>query len=52
MSYCTVVSGEKALLSQGLICRLKQLPSPEPEGTKSDVERTPQGGVKLPFDKP
>jgi TolB-like protein len=52
MSYCSVVSGEPAKLSQGLICRLKQLPPQELEGVKSDVERTPQGGVKLPFDKP
>ncbi|MBN2020616.1 MAG: hypothetical protein JW749_10385 [Sedimentisphaerales bacterium] len=51
MSYASVVSGEASKLSQGLICRAKQLPPQEPEGAKSQVERTPQGGVKLPFDK-
>jgi TolB-like protein len=50
ISYASVVSGDASKLSQGLICRLKPLPPQEPEGAKSTVERTPQGGVKLPFD--
>jgi TolB-like protein len=50
MSYASVVSGDASKLSQGLICRIKSLPQQEPEGAKSRVERTPQGGVKLPFD--
>jgi hypothetical protein len=51
MSYATVVSGEASQLSVGMICRIKSLPAEEPQGAKSTVEQTPQGGVKLPFDK-
>jgi TolB-like protein len=51
MSYCSVVSGDASKLAQGLVCRPKLLPAGEPEGMKSNIERTPQGGVKLPFDK-
>ena len=50
-AYCSVVSGDASKLAQGLVCRPKLLPAGEPEGMKSNVERTPQGGVKLPFDK-
>jgi TolB-like protein len=50
-SYATVISGDASKLSQGLVCRLKEMPPQEPEGAKSQIERTPQGGVKLPFDK-
>ena len=51
ISYCSVVSGDASKLAQGLVCRPKLLPAGEPEGMKSNIERTPQGGVKLPFDK-
>ncbi len=51
LSYCSVVSGDASQLARGLICRTKSLPAGEPEGMKSNVERTPQGGVKLPIDK-
>lgn len=51
MSYATLVSGEASQLSAGMICRIKSLPAEEPQGAKSTVERTEQGGVKLPFDK-
>jgi curli biogenesis system outer membrane secretion channel CsgG len=51
MSYATVVSSEASQLSQGMICRIKSLPPEEPQGAKSTIEQTPQGGVKLPFDK-
>lgn len=51
LSYCSVVSGEASQLALGLICRTKSLPAGEPEGMKSNVERTPQGGVILPIDK-
>jgi len=50
-AYCSVVSGDASKLAQGLVCRPKLLPAGEPEGMKSNIERTPQGGVKLPFDK-
>ncbi len=51
LSYCSVVSGDASQLARGLICRTKSLPAGEPEGMKSNVERTPQGGIKLPIDK-
>jgi curli biogenesis system outer membrane secretion channel CsgG len=51
MSYCSVVSGDTSQLAKGLICRTKSRPAGELEGMKSNVERTPQGGVKLPSDK-
>jgi len=51
LSYCSVVSGDASQLARGLICRTKSLPAGQPEGMKSNVERTPQGGVKLPSDK-
>jgi curli biogenesis system outer membrane secretion channel CsgG len=50
MSYCSIVSGDASKLSQGLVCRIKSLPKDENRGAKSNLERTPQGGVKLPFD--
>jgi curli biogenesis system outer membrane secretion channel CsgG len=50
MSYCSVVSGDASQLSQGLVCRIKSLPKQEVGGAKSQLEKTPQGGVKLPFD--
>jgi curli biogenesis system outer membrane secretion channel CsgG len=50
MSYCSVVSGDKSKLAQGLVCRIKEMPADE-RGAKSNVERTPQGGVLLPVDK-
>jgi len=51
LSYCSMVSGDASQLARGLICRTKSLPAGEPEGMKSNVERTPQGGVILPIDK-
>jgi len=51
MSYCSVVSGDTSQLAKGLVCRTKSRPAGELEGMKSSVERTPQGGVKLPSDK-
>jgi hypothetical protein len=50
MSYCSIVSGDASKLSQGLVCRIKSLPKEDLGGAKSNLERTPQGGVKLPFD--
>jgi len=50
MSYASVISGDASKLSQGLVCRIKSLPQEEIGGAKSNLERTPQGGVKLPFD--
>ncbi len=50
MSYATLVSGDAKRLSKGLLCRPKPTALMENPGAKSTVERTPEGGVKLPFD--
>ena len=50
MSYARLVKGDFDKISEGLICRLKKVEFKGPEGAKSSIERTPQGGVKLPFD--
>jgi TolB-like protein len=50
MSYAKLVEGDLAKLSEGLICRPKKAEAKPLEGRKSEIEKTPQGGVKLPFD--
>jgi hypothetical protein len=50
MSYAKLVEGDLTKLSEGLICRpikAEALPLP---GRKSEIQKSPQGGVKLPFD--
>jgi len=51
ISYARLVKGDFDKISEGLICRLKKGEAKKPEGAKSSIKRTPQGGVKLPFDK-
>ena len=50
ISYARLVKGDFDKISEGLICRLKKVEFKVPEGAKSNIKRTPQGGVKLPFD--
>ena len=50
ISYARLVKGDFDKISEGLICRLKKVEPKKPEGAKSSIKRTPQGGVKLPFD--
>jgi hypothetical protein len=50
ISYAKLVEGDAAALSEGLICRPRKMQVVIPPGRKDDVQRTPQGGVKLPFD--
>jgi curli biogenesis system outer membrane secretion channel CsgG len=50
MSYAKLVEGDLAKLSEGLICRPKKAEAKPLEGRKSEIQRSPQGGVKLPFD--
>jgi hypothetical protein len=50
MSYARLIKGDFDKITEGLICRLKKVEFKKPEGAKSSIERTPQGGVKLPFD--
>ncbi|MDT8300506.1 MAG: CsgG/HfaB family protein [Sedimentisphaerales bacterium] len=50
MSYARLLKGDLDKISVGLICRLKKVGFEMPERGKSNIRRTPQGGVKLPFD--
>ncbi len=50
ISYAKIIEGDLSKISEGLICRRKKLKEKTIEGRKSDIERTPKGGVKLPFD--
>jgi len=50
MSYARLVKGDLDKISVGLICRLKKVEFEVPERAKSNIRRTPQRGVKLPFD--
>ncbi len=51
MSYAKLVDGDVTELSEGLICRPKKDKKAQPpKGRKSDIQKTPQGGVTLPFD--
>ena len=50
ISYAKIVDGDLSKVSEGLICRRKKIEAKTLEGRKSQIERTPRGGVKLPFD--
>lgn len=51
ISYASLIKGDIDKISSGLICRLRKVVPEKSGGTrKSDIERTPRGGVKLPFD--
>ena len=50
ISYARLIKGDFDKISEGLICRLKKVEFKVPEGAKSSIKRTPQGGVILPFD--
>ena len=51
ISFAKVIDGDLSKISEGLICRPKKFEVKTIEGLKSDIEKTPKGGVKLPFDK-
>lgn len=50
IAYAKLIKGNLSEVSEGLVCRRKKVAKKTLEGLKSDIERTPQGGVKLPFD--
>jgi TolB-like protein len=50
LSYAKLVEGDLARLSEGLICRPRKAEAKPQQGRKSEIEKTPAGGVKLPFD--
>lgn len=49
-SYAKLIEGDLSKISEGLICRYQKIEAKTMEGFKSEIERTPKGGVKLPFD--
>ncbi len=50
ISYAKLVKGDLLKISEGLVCRYKKAETKTDEGLKSNIEATPKGGVKLPFD--
>ncbi len=50
ISYARLIKGDMDKISVGLICRLRKVEPEKPERAGSRIRRTPQGGVKLPFD--
>ena len=50
ISYAKLIEGDLSKISEGFICRHKKIEAKTIEGFKSEIERTPKGGVKLPFD--
>ncbi|MBL7106447.1 MAG: hypothetical protein ISS77_02405 [Phycisphaerae bacterium] len=50
ISFATIIEGELSKLSEGLICRSKEVEREKLKGRKSDIKRTSSGGVKLSFD--
>jgi hypothetical protein len=50
ISYAKLIKGDLSNISEGLICRRQKIKTKTMEGFKSEIERGPKGGVKLPFD--
>ena len=50
MSFAKLVKGDMAGITRGLVCRAKGAKKAPEVGAKPNIERTEQGGVKLPFD--
>jgi TolB-like protein len=51
ISYAKLVEGDLAKITEGQICRPRKVEAvPQPAGQKSEIEKSPTGGVKLPFD--
>jgi curli biogenesis system outer membrane secretion channel CsgG len=50
ISYASLIKGDLEKITAGLICRLRKPEYEKPERAGSRIERTSQGGVKLPFE--
>lgn len=50
LSYAKLVEGDLAKISEGLICHPRKAEAKPLPGRKSEIEKTPEGGIKLPFD--
>lgn len=49
MAYATVVDGDLTKISKGCICKYTPVEQMQ-EGRRSNIEKKPDGGVKMPFD--
>jgi TolB-like protein len=50
ISYARLVEGDLGQITEGQICRPRKAEAKPLEGRKSEIEKSPTGGVKLPFD--
>jgi len=50
MAQAQVIDGDLSKISQGNICKYKKVEQPL-QGRKSNIEKTPGGGIIMPFDK-
>lgn len=51
ITYAEVISGDVAAIKDGMLCRFQSKTTvAEPEYKRSDLQKTNNGGVKLPFD--
>ena len=50
ISYAKLIKGDLAKISEGLICRHKKLRAKTIKRFKSKIQKTPKGGIRLPFD--
>lgn len=50
ISYAKLIAGDPATVSEGLVCRPAKMEAAPDQGRQSEIQRTPQGGVTLPFD--
>ena len=51
LSYAKLIEGTQDKISEGLVCRVREIEKPEVTRPKSGITRTESGGIILPFDK-
>ncbi|MDD5459266.1 MAG: CsgG/HfaB family protein [Phycisphaerae bacterium] len=51
ISYGRLTSGNIGDIEDGMVARQMEIKDEPPQGRQSPVETTPQGGIKMPFDK-
>jgi curli biogenesis system outer membrane secretion channel CsgG len=51
LSYARLIEGNIDKITEGHICRIREVKKAEPAGSKSNITRTESGGVVLPFDR-
>ena len=50
ITYAEIVSGNVSAIKQGMLCRYQKSVTVEPDYKRSKIQKTNNGGVKLPFD--